>query len=59
MKTIKYDSQGVVVEGIDHNTGESFQIDADLVVSTVSIGVLKNEHVKFVPQLPKRKQNAI
>ncbi|XP_031502678.1 lysine-specific histone demethylase 1 homolog 2-like [Nymphaea colorata] len=51
--TIKYDSHGVeVIAG-----GQAFQ--ADMVICTVPLGVLKRRSITFSPELPKRKLDAI
>ncbi|XP_022941323.1 lysine-specific histone demethylase 1 homolog 2-like isoform X2 [Cucurbita moschata] len=50
---IRYGSEGVeVIAG-----GQVFQ--ADMVLCTVPLGVLKRKHIRFEPELPKRKLAAI
>ncbi|XP_022981375.1 lysine-specific histone demethylase 1 homolog 2-like isoform X2 [Cucurbita maxima] len=51
--TIRYGCEGVeVIAG-----GQVFQ--ADMVLCTVPLGVLKRKHIRFEPELPKRKLAAI
>lgn len=60
VKKVKYGkNRGVVIDGIDTQTGKSFRIEGDYIVSTVSVGVLQNKHIEFEPELPERKQKAI
>ncbi|CAK9325156.1 unnamed protein product [Citrullus colocynthis] len=53
VNTIKYGSEGVEVIAGD----QVFQ--ADMVLCTVPLGVLKRKHIRFEPELPKRKLAAI
>ncbi|XP_076954050.1 lysine-specific histone demethylase 1 homolog 1-like [Bidens hawaiensis] len=53
VKTIKYGSDGVLINanGKDYN--------ADMVLCTVPLGVLKKPTIEFIPDLPQRKKDAI
>ncbi|KAL4202022.1 hypothetical protein AMTRI_Chr02g218900 [Amborella trichopoda] len=54
VQTIKYGSEGVEVK-----TSDLQVYQADMVLCTVPLGVLKNKSITFVPELPKRKLEAI
>ncbi|KAK1260472.1 hypothetical protein QJS04_geneDACA022545 [Acorus gramineus] len=54
VRLIKYGDQGVEVVTVD---GQVFA--ADMVLCTVSLGVLKKKCIQFVPELPVRKLEAI
>ncbi|KAM0063323.1 putative spermine oxidase transcription regulator Homeodomain-LIKE family [Helianthus debilis subsp. tardiflorus] len=53
VQTVRYNNEGVEVISGD----QTYQ--ADMVLCTVPLGVLKKRTVKFVPELPKRKLDAI
>ncbi|KAF5780931.1 putative spermine oxidase transcription regulator Homeodomain-LIKE family [Helianthus annuus] len=53
VQTVRYNSEGVEVISGDQ------MYQADMVLCTVPLGVLKKRTVKFVPELPKRKLDAI
>lgn len=52
--TVKYGSAGVKV-----SVGEEESYEADMVLCTVPLGVLQRGMVKFEPELPQRKRDAI
>ncbi|PWA67645.1 LSD1-like2 [Artemisia annua] len=53
VETIRYGNDGVEVIAGDQT------IQADMVLCTVPLGVLKKKTVKFIPELPERKLKAI
>ncbi|KAL5557769.1 hypothetical protein UlMin_033980 [Ulmus minor] len=53
VESIRYGTDGVLV----YAGGQEFR--ADMVLCTVSLGVLKKGAIEFVPELPRRKQDAI
>lgn len=57
VKKITYDPQGTGAAKIECEDGVS--IDADYVVSTIPLGVLKHGNVAFDPPLPSAKKDAI
>ncbi|KAI1109039.1 Sec1-like protein [Nemania sp. NC0429] len=57
VKKISYDPQGVVGTRVECEDGSV--IEADYVVSTIPLGVLKYGSIEFQPPLPKRKAEAI
>lgn len=56
---MKYGHDEVQVTAIDLATNEEKVFKGDAVVCTVSMGVLKNKVLKFEPELPPWKQEAI
>jgi polyamine oxidase len=47
---INYEEKKIIIE-----TEEGKKYESDFVISTVSIGVLKSNQIKFIPELPKNK----
>ena len=57
VKRVSYDPEGVAGSRIECEDGSV--IEADYVVSTIPLGVLKHGSVEFQPALPKEKSDAI
>ncbi|KAJ8125888.1 hypothetical protein O1611_g7750 [Lasiodiplodia mahajangana] len=57
VKKISYDPEGMVGARVECEDGSV--IEADYVVSTIPLGVLKHGSVEFQPPLPKEKTDAI
>ncbi|KAI0102944.1 Sec1-like protein [Nemania sp. FL0031] len=57
VKKISYDPEGMVGARIECEDGSV--IEADYVVSTIPLGVLKHGSIEFQPPLPKEKTDAI
>ncbi|XP_071729894.1 lysine-specific histone demethylase 1 homolog 1 [Rutidosis leptorrhynchoides] len=53
VETIKYGSDGVLV----YANGQEYH--ADMVLCTVPLGILKRNSIEFIPDLPRRKKDAI
>ncbi len=50
----------IIVDAVNINSNKKIQYRADLIIVTVSLGVLKQNHKKmFNPSLPSQKANAI
>ncbi|KAI0187453.1 vacuolar protein sorting 33A-like protein [Xylaria flabelliformis] len=57
VKKVSYDPEGMAGALVECEDGSV--IEADYVVSTIPLGVLKHESVEFQPPLPRRKAEAI
>ncbi|KAI0401245.1 Sec1-like protein [Xylaria palmicola] len=57
VQKISYDPQGIAGTRIECENGST--IEADYVVSTIPLGVLKHESIEFQPPLPEIKRDAI
>lgn len=59
VEKIHYEPGKVKVIAKDLSTGRRVEHEADMVVSTVSLGVLQNNIIEFVPPLPVWKRKAL
>jgi lysine-specific histone demethylase 1 len=57
VKKISYDPEGVASAHVECENG--FIVEADYVVSTIPLGVLKHRSIEFQPPLPTEKADAI
>ncbi|KAI1433761.1 vacuolar protein sorting 33A-like protein [Xylaria sp. CBS 124048] len=57
VKSVSYDADGVAGARVECEDGSV--IEADYVVSTVPLGILKQKSIEFHPPLPKQKLDAI
>jgi len=57
VRRVRRSARGAVVE-VNHN-GSMLDLEADVVICTLPLGVLKAGDIKFEPPLPQRKQKAI
>lgn len=57
--SVDYSGPKVIVNSQDLLSGEFNQIEADYVVVTVSIGVLKSNLITFIPEFPLWKKKAL
>ncbi|KAL7545162.1 hypothetical protein ACHAWF_008517 [Thalassiosira exigua] len=58
VKAVQYLPSNVEVAAIDGDSGEEAAYRADMVASTVSLGVPQSDAIRFVPPLPKWKVDA-
>lgn len=59
VQEIQYQAGDTKVVAKDLRTGQIEEYNADIVVSTVSLGVLQNDCIRFHPSLPKWKVDAL
>jgi hypothetical protein len=59
VKRINYSGATVIVEGVNAVTGELFSMDAEKVIVTVPISILKSGDIEFTPALPAGKNQAL
>lgn len=59
VKKINYGGPLVTIEGIDPVTGEPFSMEADKVIVTVPLSILKAGDIVFTPGLPAAKNSAL
>ncbi|KAI1820227.1 Sec1-like protein [Xylaria intraflava] len=57
VKKVSYDAEGIAGARVECEDGSV--IEADYVVSTIPLGVLKHNGIEFQPPLPKKKSDAI
>lgn len=56
---INYSGATVALEGVDVKTGGTFSVDAEKVIVTVPVSILKAGDIAFSPALPALKTNAL
>ena len=59
VKRIDYSGATVILEGVNSQTGETFTMDAEKVILTVPISILKSGDIAFTPALPAGKNTAL
>jgi monoamine oxidase len=59
VKHVDYSGATVTVEGVNSLTGEPVSMDAEKVIVTVPISILKAGDIAFTPALPSAKTNAL
>ncbi|MGC3945914.1 MAG: NAD(P)/FAD-dependent oxidoreductase [Chryseolinea sp.] len=59
VKRIDHSGATVVIEGVNVVTGESFTMNAEKVIVTVPISILKAGDIEFTPALPAAKATAL
>ena len=59
VKSIHYSPGNVKVVATNFDTGEPVEYQADMIISTVSLGVLQSDAIQFVPPLPEWKKEAL
>ena len=59
VKRIDYSGATVMIEGVNTISGESFSMDAEKVIVTVPVSILKAGDISFTPALSAAKNNAL
>ena len=59
VKEVNYVGEKVIINGVKTGTAESFSMEADRVIVTVPVSILKNGGISFTPALPSAKTSAL